>query len=241
MPFNSFNIQHLSGAWYAVGALTVQTWDLVLHLSDEVQYLWIGRITFVKALYFCSRYVMLAAQIVNQLLSYGVVVRLASTGNCSGIFVFKTVIAHVSLIMLEVILLMRVYALYKQSLKIKYFLYVVYGLAVVLELVGIALVIRSLLQHQGCSPPKLDKISLFMFGLGAGQIQFVIFAMSLYKLTWDGRLSKTPLTSLLLREGVVVFLVVTAITAILLTHELLRSLKLDLPEPPSHGTYPLSR
>jgi hypothetical protein len=25
---------------YTVGALTVQTWDLVLHLSDEVQYLW---------------------------------------------------------------------------------------------------------------------------------------------------------------------------------------------------------
>jgi hypothetical protein len=44
---------------------------------------------------------------VNQLLSYGVVVRLASMGNCSGIFVFKTVIAHVSLIMLEVILLIR--------------------------------------------------------------------------------------------------------------------------------------
>ncbi|KAF8169225.1 hypothetical protein BJ912DRAFT_1048451 [Pholiota molesta] len=237
----------------SVGALTIQAWELVIHLNDEVQYLWRGRFNCVKALYFCSRYVMLAAQMcvvpffplcmahqcygyppsletiprVNQLLSYGVAVRIANMGNCSGIFVFKAVIAHASLVMLEVILLIRVYALYNRSHKIKCFLTIVYVLALLLELVGITFVIRRLLQHQGCSPPKLEKISLLIFGLGAGHIQFILFALSLYKLIWDGRLSKTPLTSLLLREGVVVFLVVTAITAILITHELAHNLKLD--------------
>jgi hypothetical protein len=44
---------------------------------------------------------------VNQLLSYGVAVKIANMGNCSGIFVFKAVIAHASLVMLEVILLIR--------------------------------------------------------------------------------------------------------------------------------------
>ncbi|KAF9480743.1 hypothetical protein BDN70DRAFT_594111 [Pholiota conissans] len=214
MPYRLMQV----GDLISFGALAIQAWELFAHLTDEVEYLWKGRFNFIKALYFCSRYVSLAAQIVNQLLSYGIAIKLEKAGNCSTIFVFKSVIGHAALTMLEIILFIRVYALYKQSLKIKYILAIVYICAASLEIVGNGFVIRSIIQTGGCQSPSMDNGALILFGSGAGFYQIAIFAMSLYKL-YDGGLSKTPLTTLMLRDGVIVFVLLTAMMLVLLTYD----------------------
>ncbi|KAF8169224.1 hypothetical protein BJ912DRAFT_933922 [Pholiota molesta] len=193
----------------SIGALSIQVWEFVAHLTDEVEYLWRGRFKSVKALYFCSRYVMLAFQIANQIFSYGIGSRIEKTGNCSKLFIFKCLMGHLCLNVLEMILLIRVYALYNKDPRVKYFLAVVFVSSSVLEITGTTLVIRSLLRMDGCQPPKTGKITVATYGSGAGLFQFVIFTMSLYKLVCDGRLSKTPLTSLMLREGIIVYVTLT--------------------------------
>ncbi|KAF8172132.1 hypothetical protein BJ912DRAFT_1047325, partial [Pholiota molesta] len=210
----------------SIGALSIQVWEFVAHLTDEVEYLWRGRFKSVKALYFCSRYVMLAFQIANQIFSYGIGSRIERTGNCSKLFIFKCLMGHLCLNVLEMILLIRVYALYNKNPRVKYFLAVVFVSSSILEITGTTFIIRSLLRMNGCQPPKTGKITVATYGSGAGMFQFVIFTMSLYKLVCDGRLSKTPLTSLMLREGIIVYVTLTAIMMALLMHELVG--KVDL-------------
>jgi len=189
-------------------ALAAQTWELLVSFTDEVEYLWGGKFNFVKGLYFCSRYAMLVAQIVNQLLSFRFQERASHPSHiCPGIFVYKTIISQMSLSLVEMILLIRVYVLCNQSYKAKRLLLLVFSLTTVLETTGTAIVCHSLAQESGCMPPEPNKKGMTIFGIGAGFCQAVIFATTVTKFLARGRAgwTRTPLVSLMLRDGLVTF------------------------------------
>ncbi|KAF8958111.1 hypothetical protein BDZ97DRAFT_2061890, partial [Flammula alnicola] len=224
-------------------ALAAQTWELLVQLSDEVEYLWKGKFNFIKVLYFSSRYIMLLAQIAHQILSFVGSWRLHG---CTGIFIFRATTVQLSMTLVEMILLIRVYTLYNRSFKVKCLLTGIFFTSVVTEMAGTGIIIRNLPESKSCVPPKAEKKGLVLFMTGAGLCQLLILVMSLNKLVARGRWSRTPLTSLMLREGIVAFLLVlgnsifhmqhfsrlTILFAVLLTamvvYEILRSLDIDV-------------
>ncbi|KAF9480744.1 hypothetical protein BDN70DRAFT_992452 [Pholiota conissans] len=212
------------GNFISIGSVAIQAWELVAHLTDEVEYLWGGKLNFVKVLYFFSRYVFLAAQIVNHVLSFGLETKLRNAGaNCGIIFAYKTTVAHASLAMLEIVLYIRVYALYRHNRRVKYFLAIVYMFTASLKIAANVLLIQVQMQMNGCDHQRTSTGLIITFWSGVIIYQFVILALSLYKLVYDGRLSRTPLTALMLREGVVVFILLMAtkaLFAVLLIFEL---------------------
>jgi len=202
-------------------ALAAQTWELLVSFTDEVEYLWGGKFNFVKGLYFCSRYAMLVAQIVNQLLSFRFQERASHPSHiCPGIFVYKTIISQMSLSLVEMILLIRVYVLCNQSYKAKRLLLLVFSLTTVLETTGTAIVCHSLAQESGCMPPEPNKKGMTIFGIGAGFCQAVIFATTVTKFLARGRAgwTRTPLVSLMLRDGLVTFFLIMALLSVMIVY-----------------------
>ncbi|KAF8892827.1 hypothetical protein CPB84DRAFT_1748719 [Gymnopilus junonius] len=117
-------------------AVAAQSWDLMVSFSDEVEYLWRGRFRFTKALYFSSRYGLLVMQT---------------------IYVYKAIAAQVALKVIEMILLIRVYALYNQSFKAKRLLLAVFIITTTLELIG----------------GSMADLEVFVNSIGAGICQFL--------------------------------------------------------------------
>jgi len=212
-------------------ALAAQAWELLVYFTDEVEYLWRGRFNFIKGLYFCSRYAMLVAQIINLLLSFRFEERTSHPSRiCPGIFVYKTIISQMSLSLVEIILLIRVYALCNQSYKAKWLLLVVFCLTTALETTGTVIVCYSLAQVSGCTPPGANKKGILIFGIGAGFCQSVIFGTTTIKFITRGRTgwTRTPLVSLMLRDGFVTFFLIMALLGVMIAYEIIRNIDMEM-------------
>ncbi|KAF4612699.1 hypothetical protein D9613_011757 [Agrocybe pediades] len=175
-----------------LSALVVQSWDFITHVADEVEYLWRGRFTFVKALYFSARYIMLGVQIADQSLAFTFdLLPHRRPQFCPRIFALKSVLCQAVLTIVEIILLLRVTA---SHYRIKWN----------------GLVVRSLLGGVGCIPPKLSKTGIGLFIVGAAITQAVIISSTVINFRARGRegWSRSPLGSLVLREGVTIFFLV---------------------------------
>lgn len=105
---------------------------------------------------------------------------------CAEIFVYKTIVGHLGLKLVEIVLLIRgtirflcselfmadklastVYALYNRSFMAKYFLLSVFIIATALEIAGITLIIPSLVKISGCVPPQVKRIAFILFAYAA--------------------------------------------------------------------------
>ncbi|KAF9472711.1 hypothetical protein BDN70DRAFT_441858 [Pholiota conissans] len=197
---------HIPGP-LSISAFVVQVWELGLHWSDELEYLWKGRFNFIKALYFFSRYVLLVAQFVSEIITYKMLNREQTVEGCIHVFTYKVIMAQLTLTVVETILLIRVYALYNQSFQVKRFLAIVFLIAQTLEIWATGRIVGHLLHTTDCKPPAANSSTLVQFGVGASLCQLVIFVLSLFKLLtrWS---SRTPLTSLMIKEGVAAFLLI---------------------------------
>ncbi|KAF8809435.1 hypothetical protein BYT27DRAFT_7187728, partial [Phlegmacium glaucopus] len=82
-----------------------------------------SRFTVVKSLYIWSRYIPLVAQIVTLTLNHKTYQPPLRVQLCVGTFVYHTIVAQLTFTCINAILLIRVYALYHQSCRVKYLLY----------------------------------------------------------------------------------------------------------------------
>ncbi|PPR04997.1 hypothetical protein CVT26_012591 [Gymnopilus dilepis] len=224
--------------WSIAAAAAAQAWDLIVSLGDEIEYLWRGKFRSVKALYIGSRYGLLVGQLcvfltidpspncicslhlsLNQFLNFQSSIRPLDASFCAGILVFKAVAAQGGLTLVEIILLIRVYALCNQSFRAKCFLAIIFIVSTVLEVTGMSLIIRSLSKESGCQTPRVDKQAVVLSGTGAGLCQFVVFVTTIANLLSSGK-RRTPLTSLMLKEGVASFILLLGAIQRFLTHHI---------------------
>ncbi|KAF4612707.1 hypothetical protein D9613_011759 [Agrocybe pediades] len=213
--------------FWCFSALIAQVWDALISFSDEVEYLWRGKFTRIKALYCVARYLLLISQIIGQISFFGFENRLSSVQKiCSMIYLFKCVFSQVAVMTLEMVLAIRIYALYNRSLKAKRFLVTAFMICSSLEMVGIGYMIRSSSGERAIcdSIPKTDSTGITLIGLGVGTSQFLAFIATVANLIMRDRagFSRTPLTSLILWEGVTTFTLVTIAISIMVLTELIR-------------------
>ncbi|KAF8878794.1 hypothetical protein CPB84DRAFT_324635 [Gymnopilus junonius] len=181
------------------------------------------KFTFVKSLYFCSRYGMLTLQIADQYMYFGFLSKALDPWACTRIFIYKTIIAQVAMTLIEMVLLVRVYALYNQNFRARNFLAAVFFISTSLELSAIGIVVHRLLAAPACVPPEGNGIPERLYGVGAGVCQSVVFIATVYKLL-PVRQRRTPLTSLLFKESVFSIILVFILVAIIVIYEITRNI-----------------
>ncbi|KAF8892828.1 hypothetical protein CPB84DRAFT_1748720 [Gymnopilus junonius] len=204
-PLDASSVLSQAAVFVSSAATAAQAWDTIVSVSDEVEYLWRGKFRLVKGLYIASRYGLLVVQLVNQLLNFQSKARPLDASLCARILVFKSVVAQSALTLVEIILLIRVYALYNQSFKARTLLTSVFVVSTILEISGMSMIVRSLAKVSGCNTPKVDKQAVMLSGTGAGLCQFVVFTTTVANLLPSNR-RRTPLTSLMLKEGIASFI-----------------------------------
>ncbi|KIK07564.1 hypothetical protein K443DRAFT_128963 [Laccaria amethystina LaAM-08-1] len=213
-----------------IGALAIQVMEFFHGFVDEVEYIWQfvksltprrhpltslsihsfrGRVSFVTYLYAWSRYFPLIAQIVN--LVFMEIAQSPSAGDrtCLMGYISKAVTAQIATTCVELILLVRVHALYNRSRKSGVLLALVFITGFALEVTSDIRVIKSVIdgQHKICTPPPYERVALALFAAGVGLVQSTLLLMTVSKVILGRKLgwARTPLVSLMLRDGVLVF------------------------------------
>lgn len=111
-------------SYLVVASSVVMSYDWALTLGQEIELIWMQRWTHMTILYLSVRYCGILTFVVNILASLPSV-SLTDTG-CATIFRVQTWANFIVLTMLDVIIIIRLYAMYQQSTKILVFLVVIF-------------------------------------------------------------------------------------------------------------------
>ncbi|TCD66717.1 hypothetical protein EIP91_001010 [Steccherinum ochraceum] len=96
-----------------VAAVAFLMYDMLIHLSDEVELMWKARNTWVKFVYLYLRYYGIL--VIGLLILHGGTGGHMSDRTCLNWFIAETVISNSVVLVVETMLLIRVYAIYGKS------------------------------------------------------------------------------------------------------------------------------
>ncbi|TFK73958.1 hypothetical protein BDN72DRAFT_833939 [Pluteus cervinus] len=208
----------LRGASYA--GLAFSGWETAIAFPDELQYIWSqpAKVTMVNCLYLFSRYFALAVHINNSVIS----------GKLSGLYpvphdickawaIYQTIVTYTMISMVDMILMMRIYAFYNRSKRMGAFLCSLLFIRTGMAAASAIMTFPTSTFTPKCLtsvPPEV----VYLFAVGEVLFQTLILSLtfvrkfSLQQSIW----SNSPLLSLLSRDGSLTFLsVVGSLTAIL--------------------------
>jgi len=196
--------------------LTIAVYELLANLTNEIEYIWRRhpRFTFVKSLYLFARYFALGAHITNAI---GATILHAmytdlSPSTCRYLLIYKTVVSHSMFGVLNVILIIRMYALYNRS----------YWMGVLLGVLSAGWITMAVLAAIRGIPPQqfnytcltIDRPAAFnLFLIGELSMQGAILILTLSKrvtVRLEGCTTVPPILSLLSRDGSLTFVGVAA-------------------------------
>ncbi|KAF8889115.1 hypothetical protein BD779DRAFT_419724 [Infundibulicybe gibba] len=104
-------------------ALVFLIWETLVTSSDEYKYIWKHHWTPVKCIYLFCRYFSLAVQIINYVITRGPISRIpVAYTTCQTWFAFQATCTASLLCAVNVLLMLRVYALYNKDRRIAVFL-----------------------------------------------------------------------------------------------------------------------
>ncbi|KAF8631773.1 hypothetical protein AX17_004988 [Amanita inopinata Kibby_2008] len=196
-------------------SLTIQVWDLLICFSDEVEYLWPIKFTATKVLYLWSRYLALAAQIMNVVSTHLLYSKYFELRNCNNLNILRVLMAQQAVTCIELIALMRVYVLYNKSSRIGILLLLVFITEFSFEFIGVSMRVKALSLGTSCVPSKIggtDGIMLlWMHSVGMGLNQCVVMSLIVAKIMLARSVGwgRTPLASLMMRDGFALFLLIS--------------------------------
>jgi len=196
----------------SAAAVAMLFWDWIIQVIDEVEYIWRGKLNMTKLLYFISRYGLIFAQLAGQVLNSYMNRGLLNEEGCFRLFVYKAIVGHMALTLVELVLLIKVYT--NQTRRTKMILTSFFCVTAGLEITGIAFIIDKVAQSSvKCVPPTNSRMGLILFALGGILFQCFTFFMTIGQVVTSSQhgSSRTPLTTLMLRDGVATFLVVSVL------------------------------
>ncbi|KAF9063058.1 hypothetical protein BDP27DRAFT_1451465 [Rhodocollybia butyracea] len=191
--------------------------DIAFTWRGEVQYIWRKplRVTFVRCIFTLMRYLPIATHVIDVTFASLWIdgTERVHEEHCKSILIFRTLASSGMLLLLDLILMLRVFALYDRSRLIGTFLLCLLAS----RIVSIAYTSQD---HLLRSPEKLKFTSycipqvsfkdapgnpILVFIYGELIIQSVIIALAMKRTVWDLRRYSYSLFSVLNRDGLVVF------------------------------------
>jgi len=200
-------------------ALSLMCYEKAITFDTEVEILRTPRWGLVTVLYLFTRYYPLVMQITNHFLilnmqsKYPVPMHMCRTW-----WIYQTIVGHTTMISVELILMLRVHALYNRSFRIGFIL----SLALLGEIIVICICGRRTLTIVNFDAvcAVAGKIPRDAIYLAAGPVftQTVILALTALKHLFAIRQGwgRTPLVSLMVRDGALVFVVISTLLALTL-------------------------
>ncbi|KAF8191150.1 hypothetical protein BJ912DRAFT_964215 [Pholiota molesta] len=206
-----------------IGAFIIQALELFNHITEEIDYLWRTPFRAVTCLYALARYFPFCVQIVNLALSE-IIHASPSPTLCVYTFTAKIISAQLLSTCIETILMIRVYALYNRTRRTGLFLLAIMISGTSLELTAAVLCVSKLRPGPRgtiCNTKESPIEALVAFVIGGGLIHGTILVMTISKVAIHRKTGwmRTPLVAVLLRDGVFVFLVLSAVLAAFITVE----------------------
>lgn len=200
-----------------VASLAFLIYDIFITLDDEVNTVWSKpNYSWIKWQFLFTRYFALAAQIANRTIenavSNGV---LTVTGALKNWYMCQVIIGCVLMTAVEIVLMARVYALYKKNAWV--------GLLFVTLILGeIATVVIGVVMNvpgkdfRATSVVLTSPNSYTSFGISAIVSQITILGLTLvkYKVAVQGGWDKVPIMILMVRDGTVAFFILLVVSTL---------------------------
>ncbi|KAF9234584.1 hypothetical protein BU15DRAFT_78882 [Melanogaster broomeanus] len=193
-----------------VASLVFLVWDILISYEAEVEHIWPKpRTSAFKWLYLYLRYFNLLVQIWHQI----AVPYLTNGGDhaswCGAWYIYAVAISQVSISAIEVILAVRVFALFNKSYRIACLLAILLTAEILTMAVNAFYTIPEIQPSDSCilvdPPEQIVNYSAVLF-----VTQSVLLGLMAFKHTSALRsgYGRTPLVSVLIRDGSVVYIIV---------------------------------
>ncbi|PFH53497.1 hypothetical protein AMATHDRAFT_1154 [Amanita thiersii Skay4041] len=227
MPFQQSSCARSSHPldYISIGAFTAQIWDLIILFDDELDLLLTGNNKLVKGLYLWSRYFPIAAQLLLRGLADPLIAQYTSLHLCFALHISRAIAAQLTLNNVELILLIRVYALYNRSPRIRSALVAVFTIGLLLEVAGHILFLRASPGFM-CETQDTSFSAFLLFGIGASTVQSSTVALIFAKYIFDRHTwSRTPVMLILIRDGAIISCLSLGIIAVAASYHAIRRME----------------
>ncbi|KAF9037754.1 hypothetical protein BJ165DRAFT_1614625 [Panaeolus papilionaceus] len=217
-------------------ALVLQLLEYLNDLPAEIEFFTNTPKRPATYLYAWSRYFGLVAQ-VSTLVLNELGNRRASWKLCMATFIAKGVCAQLMISCVEAILMIRVHALYSCNRGVGRILTSIFLVGTLCEIVGSALMIRSTqplhdlsslhqLSATGevCGTTKMRAGPMLVFALGTALVQGTVVISTVRKIFLNrrSRWHRTPLVSLMVRDGIAIFIMLAAMISTVISMEVVK-------------------
>ncbi|KAF8813724.1 hypothetical protein BYT27DRAFT_7334768 [Phlegmacium glaucopus] len=202
-------------------ALSFVTWEWLITLSFEVDFIWRKETPrYTKLLYCAPRYLGLISLICNAVgISYVHQIYFVKHARCQWLYAFQLLAMDIILLSLEVLLLVRIFALYDRRQRIAVFLSIMLGLKTIAVIILSIFAVRRTGFGDACLIQRSPSVVLYISVLEV-LIQTFIWTATLYKhlLTcWETGWRDIPLLTLVTRDGTFTFVVLLVLYLLSLT------------------------
>jgi len=206
--------------------LTFTLYDSVLTFGDEVRWIHtLPKLSSNRWLYIFSKYFAIITQIANFLATCHFHSKYPITDDtiCRKWFLIRVLAAHFMLMSIESILMVRVYALYLHSRRIGLLLVVIF-LCEASIMAGVVRTLYESLQFSHACLITDAPRSVTYFGSGGMLTQVIIMVLTFFQHTSAvrDRWRRAPIMSVMIRDGVIAFVVVSTILVVTVIYRVFR-------------------
>ncbi|KAF4598135.1 hypothetical protein EYR38_006531 [Pleurotus pulmonarius] len=197
----------------SAASLAFLVWDILITTDNEVELIWPKPWSVTKFLYFHIRYVPVLVQIAITFVGTEIAESFHYTTHDCYIWQVFQGVASVSIIAaVDVILILRVYALYNGHWAIRLSVGCLFFMEIVCMIVGLALAIPGIRFGPNCSTTGIPQ-SLIIYGAGSVLFQIILFLLTVVRFAIAVRSGwgRIPLVELIMRDGTWAFFVLVAI------------------------------
>ncbi|KAH7919452.1 hypothetical protein BV22DRAFT_1075235 [Leucogyrophana mollusca] len=204
----------LATEFSSVAALTVLVWESLVTFDDEVNYIWSKPSgAYLKWLYLFARYFGLGVAIADHAIVSTFPPHLpVPYSMCRAFYTWQAIAVQLMMLTFDGVLLIRVHALYEQTLSITAIGIVAIGIEVLAMIVAAILTIPHVPYHVACLVVDTPT-SVACFVVGAGISQSVLLGLTYHKraIIDRGGNPRSNLLSVVIRDGAFAFGVVVAL------------------------------
>ncbi|GJE92107.1 hypothetical protein PsYK624_082600 [Phanerochaete sordida] len=184
----------------SIAAIAWMTWDTLINLGDEVEYLWKGHAKWVQWVYAFIRY----APIVHG----GVVLSHYSSKNnppdrCRGYIAYELAFLELLTIAVEIVLMIRVFVLYKQNRFLKAFIITAFIAEIICMMVLISFVAKGQTFTSDCLAATSPRVFVgyWVSALSFETFLFVLTLLKCYRKKSERIASRRSVLFIFLRDG----------------------------------------
>ncbi|TFK32732.1 hypothetical protein BDQ12DRAFT_692109 [Crucibulum laeve] len=211
--YKSVHIRNAS----CLAAFVVLFYEYSASFAQEYQFVWKSRRTLVKWVYLFSRYFALGAQIANNVLLIFPLSKIPVRHElCKPWFLFLIISASMLLAALEIVLMLRVYAIYRRSSRVKTFFIVIFTInqLIVADYVRRA----SSFPFSGACEAAETPYEVIYPATIILLTQSIIWLMTVTKK--NVAYGRAPIISLMIRDGAWIFVLICAILVVNIPYSL---------------------